>query len=249
MKAIVNDKAGFTEIDQLPSSKNFEYQYIRLRQKEGWFYNEEAVKQLPLVNRNDPHYKEWKIRHHSALRLKKYLGNKKKPLSILEVGCGNGWLSNMLASIAGSRITGIDINAIELNQAKKVFERSAVIFKNEDIRSLDSQDGSFDIIVFAASIQYFPLLKNVIEKALALLNPAGEVHILDTHFYNEEELPSARKRTVEYFSSIGFASFSMYYFHHGLESLNKFNLQVLYTPSRLHFFGRKNPFHWYCVKK
>jgi protein-L-isoaspartate O-methyltransferase len=45
------------------------------------------------------HYHEWQIRKASSNRLVKYLAKKQKILEILEVGCGNGWLSAKLSVI------------------------------------------------------------------------------------------------------------------------------------------------------
>ncbi|MEI9943399.1 MAG: hypothetical protein WDN26_04195 [Chitinophagaceae bacterium] len=49
------------------------------------------------------------------------------------------------------------------------------------------KDRQFDIIIFAAAIQYFPSLAGIINTALDLLKEDGEIHIIDSHFYHSDE--------------------------------------------------------------
>ncbi len=72
----------------------------------------------------------------TARRLVHYLGARKKTLEILEVGCGNGWLTHQLADIPGTRVTGLDINFTELQQAARVFSNDPNLrFIHGDMRS------------------------------------------------------------------------------------------------------------------
>ena len=230
---------------------DFSSQYCLLRSKEGRIYSDEEVSKLPETSKQHRYYKEWEIRKRSGDQLKKHLADKKRPLQILEIGCGNGWLSAKLSGIPLSQVTGIDINAQELGQAKRVFDqiRNLEFFKcslgDENLR-----DHRFDMIVFAASIQYFPSLKNILNDAIGHLKPDGEVHIIDTHFYNAKELTAARLRSKDYFNSIGFPGMANQYYHHSLQELGSFNRKVLYDPSSLtnRIKTNKNPFYWFCVK-
>ena len=76
---------------------DFESLYIQLREKEGRIYPDEEVAQLPVTSSTHPHYKEWLIRKESSQKLVSWLKKKKKPLDMLEIGCGNGWLSHKLS--------------------------------------------------------------------------------------------------------------------------------------------------------
>ena len=125
-------------------------------------YNDDEVSHLPFIHSSHTHYKEWKIRSRSALRLCNYLESKNKPLSVLEVGCGNGWLSARLAELMNSTVTGIDINTSELTQAQRVFgDKANLHFAEGGLESL-LYDIRFDVIIFAASIQYFPFFDEVV---------------------------------------------------------------------------------------
>jgi ubiquinone/menaquinone biosynthesis C-methylase UbiE len=227
----------------------FEQQYILLRRKEGRIYSDEEVKQLPAVPDGHPLAKEWKIRSFSVGRLTRYLEKKSTSLKILEVGCGNGWLSHRLALLQNSEVTGIDINSFELKQANRVFSRKNLDFIYGDIRNGILND-SFNVVVFAASLQYFSSVQEIINSALNILVPGGEIHILDTHFYSQHQLEEAEQRTNRYFNELGFPSMKDYYFHHSLKELDPYAIQILYDPNALsNKIFKTSPFYWIRIKK
>ena len=227
----------------------FGEQYIALRKKEQRLYSDEEVRQLPAISPMHPHYKEWVARERSCNRLLKHLEKIRTPLRILEIGCGNGWLAHKLSAIEGAEVTGYDINQVELYQAIKVFAGKSNL--HFTIKDPFATDGMFDIIIFAASIQYFPSLKEIIFKAMAKLLPGGSIHIIDSHFYAPAEVPAAQKRSEDYFSAIGFEGMSENYFHHSLEELDRFNHELVYDPNSLlnKLIQRKAPFHWIRIPK
>ena len=106
----------------------FEDLYLTVRQKEGRFYTDEQVSQLPDIEEIHPYFHEWQMRARSGGRLINYLQKKNKPLSILEIGCGNGWLSAKMAGLNGALVTGLDANKPEIEQARRVFKNSSVRF-------------------------------------------------------------------------------------------------------------------------
>jgi ubiquinone/menaquinone biosynthesis C-methylase UbiE len=229
----------------------FEKLYIFLRKKEGRVSTEKEIRKLPEVSKDHPHFQEWKIRKKSCDGLLKYVKQKGHICNILEIGCGNGWLSAKLSQATRGEVTGIDINRIELKQAKKVFaSKRNLNFIAGDIRSGILRDKKFDLIVFAASIQYFKSLKEIINTSLQYLTLQGEIHILDSHFYLPEKIFPARQRTKKYFAEIGLPEMSHYYFHHSIRELQSFNYKILYNPhswlNKISF--RKPPFHWIIIK-
>lgn len=232
------------------SSNGFEQLYIDLRIHEKRLYTDDEVMWLPDVSSDDVHSQEWKIRKASCRRLTRYLAAKKKALKILEVGCGNGWLSYHLSQIPGSNVVGLDVNFFELQQASRVFAATPNLrFIYGDLN--DVQNDKFDIIVFAASIQYFRSFSDIIQSALTRLNTDAEIHIIDSHFYYQTELEAARQRSRQYFDSKGFDKMDGFYFHHTLKDLDDFNAEILYNPNSLinRILKKRSPFHWVCIKK
>lgn len=190
------------------------------------------------------------MRRHSTRRFIKYLRRRKKPLEILEIGCGNGWLSAQLAMEPSWMVTGMDINTEELGQAKRVFQKySNLNFIPGDLRQV-KLNSRFDVILFAASIQYFPFLAEIVGVASDYLKPGGEIHIIDTVFYAEEEVEAAMKRSESYYISLGYPEAARFYFHHTREELGITGSKILYDPRTfMNKLFRKNPFYWACKKR
>lgn len=244
MNAQANHKISFA------NSNEFERLYIDLRTYEKRMYSDEEVLWLPDVDEDHVHKHEWKVRKASCNRLTKYLLHKKKPLRILEVGCGNGWLSYHLSQIPLSDVVGLDVNLPELQQAARVFAATPNInFIHGDLD--DIKDQKFDVIVFAASVQYFHSFSDIMKSALEHLTEEGEIHIIDSHFYEEKEVAYARQRSREYFSVKGFNKMGDFYFHHTLKELKEFNAEILHDPNSFisRILKRKSRFHWVCIKK
>jgi len=239
-----------TDLADSSVRKKFEQLYIALRKEECRVYTDEQVAQLPFVESSHIHSAEWAIRRRSAARLLNYLGKKNRNLTILETGCGNGWLCGRLGDLPGSIITGLDINEFELNQAKKVFaNRTNILFRLGDITDAPTNE-KMDIVIFAASIQYFPSFSQTIGKALSILNPGGEIHILDCPFYHNAEIAPAERRSDIYYRSVGYGGMANFYFHHSIEALENYNYKMLFNPSRTvnKLLLRKDLFPWICIK-
>ena len=225
--------------------------YHEARTKENRLYTDEQLNRLPEIERTHPYHSEWTLRRQTATKLINYLLSFKTNLKILEVGCGNGWLSAKLAGIPGSIVVGCDISQPELQQAKRVFSnRFNLRFAFGDIRFMEFFEMQFDIIVFAASIQYFSPFENVISSALKMLDRKGEIHIVDSHLYPLHAIEKAQLSTGEYYRNLGIPEMASYYFHHGLHELDIFNSAYLargHNPiNRL--LGKPSPFPWIRIK-
>jgi ubiquinone/menaquinone biosynthesis C-methylase UbiE len=249
------DSAIITNLQVKPGNKKgllFEKTYIQARALENRLYSDTEVASLPVLPQSHPNAREWQMRRKSADDLIKYLTARKRALSILEVGCGNGWLSNRLAAIKHSRVTGQDINFTELQQAARVFSgRHNLSFTYGDLFDGIFRKDQFDAVIFASSIQYFPSLTQTICLALGLLRPQGELHIIDSHFYKQEDIPAAQQRTLEYYQKINSPALAGYYFHHAWQELALFRYQLKYDPnsaiSRLR--RHRSVFPWIYLNK
>jgi len=87
-----------------------------------------------------------------------------------------------------------------------------------------------------------------------LLSPGGEIHILDTPFYESNQIGRAKKRSADYFISIGFPEAARHYFHHGWRALAKWNYEILYDPGKaknklMRFVQTDSPFPWIRLDK
>lgn len=227
--------------------------YLKVREKEGRLYSDDVVAQLPSFPGDHALSNEWRARFQSAKRLRKYLAQKKHPLKILDVGCGNGWLSNFVAQ-DNHFVYGVDQNLFELKQAARVFSsNSKLFFFKADIFFAPFRKESFDVILLVSAAQYFPDLTKLLKTLFHYLNANGEIHIVDSAFYADDEIPQAIRRSEKYYSSLGFPEMSKYYFHHRISELRKFSPKRLYNPALLRFkniFGKIDaPFPWIVITK
>ena len=230
---------------------DFETLYIRLRRQERRIYSDEELIDLPNIQTTHPHYKEWQLRKHSSEKLFSYLKRKNKSLDILEIGCGNGWLSHRLSIIPGGKVIGTDINFTEIQQAARVFQHIPNLhFIYTYVEPGVFKEKSFGSIIFAASIQYFPSLHETISNTLPLLKPGGEIHIIDSPFYPLPEVLPAQQRSRHYYESAGFCEMADFYFHHSLDELQGYDYSILSDPKSLlnKLSGNKNPFHWIYIR-
>jgi SAM-dependent methyltransferase len=207
----------------------FEKEYISVRTKEGRIVDDETAKCLPFVD--DP---EWKVRAASAQKLLQQL-KKENCKSFLEIGCGNGWLTNYLQREMDVPAFGIDINKTELTQAARLSKGATFIYG--DIFSLN--DLYADTIIIAACIQYFPDPDKLIDR----LN--GTIHIVDSPFYKSEDVAAARERSRKYFASKDASGMEQFYFHHSLLK----NAEFLYKPDRIKILLGGSPFPWIRIRK
>lgn len=248
---ILDDNLFFQKSQKRDQS--FEKNYIALRTQEQRIYSDDVVKQLPEIPPTHPLKKEWSIRKRSTEKLKEYLSAKTQSKKILEVGCGNGWLSHHLSTLPGKEVIALDLNETELRQAASVFgEQKNLSFIYADIFTL-ALLSKFDVIILASSVQYFEDLKVLITRLFDLLTGDGEIHIIDSPFYKLSELQSARSRTEEYLSK--FSLSSSFYFHHTWSSLAPFQGEVLHDPKsiftqlKMKVVKNVSPFPWIRIKK
>ncbi len=236
------------EMQQENRALCFESLYIAVRQQENRIYTDEELLLLP--NTHHTHSDEWRIRKASAKRLVNYLRQQHTNLKILEVGCGNGWLSAMLANIPSANVVGLDANQLEIEQAKRVFKKDNLAFVYNSFGDITFEQQQFDIIVFAASIQYFPSLVDVLNRSLLYLRDGGEIHIIDTPFYNQLAAQNAQMRSAMYYIAMGVPQMAEHYFHHEVSVFNEFKSEIMFNSASLvNRLLKKHPFDWIKVSK
>jgi len=230
--------------------------YLQVRAKEGRLYADEVVARLPTVPCTHPMWTEWQTRKDSTARLCAYLAQMPKPLTILDLGCGNGWLANQLTQVTGCQVLGLDRNSFELAQAARVFaDNSRLMFVNADIFVAPIPEQSLEVVVIASAIQYFSDAPKLIHCLMRLLRPRGEIHILDSPLYAPAEVAEAYTRSQAYYTALGFPEMAERYHHHTLAALSEFKPTTLYNPRSLAAWLRRrlgfsySPFPWSRLRK
>jgi len=217
----------------------------------------DAIRKLPLVPTSHSHFNEWQVRQFSSKKLVTFL-SKKNNAVILELGCGNGWLSAMLARSSKAMVVGVDLQKTELKQAVQAFgEQRNLYFMYANILNDVFKEQSIDAIVLAASVQYFEDFEALILKLQSLIKDTGEIHIIDSPFYEtQNDVLLAKQRSDRHFTLMGTPEMCDKYFHHSFQQLAHCNYQVFYNPksiiSRVKRKVLKMPhgvFPWICITK
>jgi ubiquinone/menaquinone biosynthesis C-methylase UbiE len=230
---------------------SFEKEYIAIREKENRVLTDEQVKLLPKTERDHPHYKEWMVRKPTLKRFTNYLEERQFETA-LDLGCGNGWFTNKVSEHVFGLTIGLDVNVVELEQAARVFHKENLLFCYGNVLDGVMGENNFDLITLNASVQYFEDLQQLIPTLWQALQPEGEIHILDSHFYKKKEVPAAKERSIKYYRELGHKTMADYYFHHSWEAIERFPIKVLYSQlrwSKLMLGKVESPFPWIRIIK
>jgi 2-polyprenyl-3-methyl-5-hydroxy-6-metoxy-1,4-benzoquinol methylase len=91
-----------------------------------------------------------------------------KPLRILEVGCGTGWLAGQLQDFG--RVSGVDLSPLSIADAKVRFPQ--VEFAAGDFATMSFEPG-FGFVVSADVIAHVPDQAAFVDKLATLMAPGG----------------------------------------------------------------------------
>lgn len=230
----------------------FERAYINVRDKEGRLLDDEQVKRLPYALEDDPHYKEWLCRLHSSQKVLRYLQGKDFNCSdwLLDIGCGNGWFSNLLAQTQTANVLAVDINQNELEQAARVFKCDNLYFAYLDLLRDKRLLEPVKLICFNSSFQYFDQPIELLDLCLSLLTDDGEIHILDTPIYSVEEVAAAKQRSQDYYRQLHADDMIDFYQHHSRSLFEGYKVEWLYLPAKKpQRRSTDSPFPWLKICK
>jgi ubiquinone/menaquinone biosynthesis C-methylase UbiE len=94
---------------------------------------------------------------------------------VLEVGCGTGAVTRVLATWAGVGETiGVDPSPVFVAKARELAEGlSTLTFQEADGRSLPFADNAFDTVVFHTTLCHVPEPEVMLQEAVRVLRPDG----------------------------------------------------------------------------
>ncbi|MFT4927106.1 MAG: SAM-dependent methyltransferase [Phenylobacterium sp.] len=248
-------QTGFTclsDTTDVGANAEFEQAYLQVRDKEGRLLNDDQVYRLPVADPSNPHDKEWQCRQHSAGLVDEYLQQRQFSRSdwILDIGCGNGWFSHLVAKTTAATVLAIDINHTELEQASRVFRRDNLYFASLDLLRDSAQLEPCSLIFFNSCFQYFNQPKALLDLCLSLLDRGGEIHILDSPFYPPEQVAAAKTRSQDYYQQLETAQMNPFYHHHSDTLFAQYQLQWLYQPlPKSERSGAVSPFAWFKITR
>lgn len=131
-----------------------------------------------------------------------------RPFRVIDLGAGNGWLSNRLAERGHTTVAvDLQINQLDgLGVHKFYLQRFWPVQAEFD--RLPLEDAQFDLIIFNASFHYSENYETTLREALRLLNSTGQIVILDSPIYlnrlSGDQM--VRERQTHFIKQFGFAS-------------------------------------------
>jgi ubiquinone/menaquinone biosynthesis C-methylase UbiE len=227
---------------------DFEKNYLAVREKEKRVLSIEAIRDLPHVPKGSVDESLWQTRRQNIQRFMSYLSKKKHSQSILDIGCGNGFFTNLMQT-QGHEVMGLDVNLVELQQAVDAFGADHINWLYADVLNDPMPESKFELITFCCSFQYFEHTQELLKHCKTFLKPGGEIHIIDSPFYSQSEQAAAKARSVDYFKRMGAEEMQQYYHHHSMDLFKEFELKFMYRPNRFRtLIFKDSPFPWLMLK-
>jgi len=167
--------------------------FQELRESDGRRIHDPAVfPTLPHANtlRRDP---EWRMRGYDLAVVRRLIAGR-GPLTVLDVGAYNGWLSHNLTA-DGHRVTAVDHFTDELDGlgARRFYPTDWRPIQL-DLRDLSLLDERYDLVVLNRCVQFFSDPPAMVADAATRVADGGLMVLTGLEFFAD---PSVRRRQVE----------------------------------------------------
>lgn len=96
-----------------------------------------------------------------------------KPVDVLDIGCGGGFLTNALAKV-GHTVSGIDLSTESLRIAAETDLTKSVRYSHADAYALPFEDKIFDVVCAMDLLEHVDTPGKVIQEASRVLRPGGQ---------------------------------------------------------------------------
>jgi SAM-dependent methyltransferase len=161
-------------------------QYRRVREQDGYRQRAEGYyRELPHVARGDPQHAVWRIRQesfrHLCRRVLTPLG--RRPLRILDLGAGNGWLSHRL-TLLGNVCVAVDrLDDPDDGLGAALHYPTTFTRLQADFDHLPVVAGQFDVVIFNASLHYSVNPIATLRNAAKPLLDGGALVVMDSPIF------------------------------------------------------------------
>lgn len=190
----VGGDRGSTAVDERDAHVAFRAAYAEHRHAEGRSYSPGDLIALPYLRRG-PQAAQWAVRARTfdafvRRVVEPHSHSLARPLTLLDVGAGNGWLCYRMAmlghqalafDVRADRVDGLGAGDAFISSLARPFDRVCGSFDELPLAS-----ASFDIAVFNASLHYALDLGAVIGEASRVVRSGGRIAILDSPFYRDD---------------------------------------------------------------
>lgn len=230
--------------DRLAALQEFVNRYEAVRRAEGWGAEDAAYyRALPFEDRTGQRVELWRIRaRHFQIALDQIVKplalRLRRPLRIIDVGAGNGWLAYRLAQ-RGHVVAAIDLLVNE-RDGLGAYRYYDVPFApiQADFDALPIDDHQADVVVFNGALHYSTDYALTLREALRVLTPQGRVIVLDSPCYFDARSGQAlvRERALDFARQYGVTTDSTAH-------------ENFLTPQRLHELGTELGVTWQLYQR
>lgn len=209
---------------------------------------------------------DWRIRAVSFNTLmQKIVRPSRASLRVLDLGAGNGWLSNRLA-LEGHQVLAVDLTTNDFDGLGCYrFYASSFTPVQAEFDHLPCAAGGADLLIFNASLHYSTNLRETLSEALRVLASGGSLVLMDSPVYHDPESGKSMvwEREAQFAELYGFPSNALksenFLTYSRLESLGRdlkinwhffspfYGLQWALKPVRAYLLGRREPAHFHVI--
>jgi ubiquinone/menaquinone biosynthesis C-methylase UbiE len=106
---------------------------------------------------------------------------------VLDLGCGNGFITEYLQRSTGAFFHGVDISAEAIRQAQDRTRNERLSFGVGNMNRLDFEPQAFDCVVSIDTLYYAENQEETLKQIIGALKPGGQIGVFFTQWINRLE--------------------------------------------------------------
>jgi ubiquinone/menaquinone biosynthesis C-methylase UbiE len=198
------------------------------------------------VDPSDPEADAWRVRQQSYRTLERHMRQQSgsRTMTVLDLGAGNGWLSNRFA-LHGHRAVAVDWLDDERDGLGATRHYGTpLVCVQADFDALPFEAAQFDLVVFNGSLHYAHDVRITLGRARRLVAPGGALVVVDSPFFRRtlDGHAMVEEKTRRFFFEYGISEVV----HEGVGFVTFRGLEAAASALRLRgrFYRSRGPLGW-----
>lgn len=104
--------------------------------------------------------------------------------SVLDLGCGAGYLAEALSETTGCKVIGIDSSSVAIELAKRASNNDRINYFYADANKTDLSLNKFDLVICSGILEHVKDWEALVVKINSILKPNGKVFITSSNPYS-----------------------------------------------------------------